>query len=159
MSNKERIDFYFRCQVGADSKNGVLLDYWQSEDTEMPLREMILGCGLAYWLPFAYKRLDCLEADELKQVVRSSIYQLMLHIAYLRNSFGFFDENLIGENSDFNLTTGLESRAMSLASAQMHNGSSTTDTHSATEARLDYIDDGSYDEADELIRKISNSSS
>jgi hypothetical protein len=83
----------------------------------------------------------------------------MLHIAYLRNSFGFFEENLIGENSDFNLTTELETRAMSLASAQMHNGSSTTGAHSATEARLDYIDDGSYDEADELIRKISTSSS
>jgi len=48
---------------------------------------------------------------------------------------------------------------MSLASTQMHNGSSTTGAHSATEARLDYIDDGSYDEADELIRKISTSSS
>ena len=101
MPNKERIDFYFRCQVGADSKNGVLLDYWQSEETEMPLREMILSAGLAYWLPFAYKRLGYLEADELKQVVRSSIYQLTLHIMYLRNSFTFDDESLIdlSENS------------------------------------------------------------
>lgn len=85
---RDRIDFLFRCQTKADTRDGKLLRYLQSEDTELPLREMFLLAAAAFWMPFAHKHHNDLSPEELEQCVSRAIYQLQTQIVYLEESFG-----------------------------------------------------------------------
>lgn len=85
---RDRIDFLFRCQTKADTRDGKLLRYLQSDDTELPLREMFLLAAAAFWTPFAHKHHNDLSPEELEQCVSRAIYQLQTQIVYLEESFG-----------------------------------------------------------------------
>ena len=84
----DKVDFLFRCQTKADNRDGKLLRYLSSKDTELPLREMLLLAAAAFWMPFAHKHHNDLSPEELEQCVDRAIYQLKTQIIYLEESFG-----------------------------------------------------------------------
>lgn len=88
VQTRDRIEFLFRYQPKADTRDGKLLRYLQSDDTELPLKEMILLATAAFWMPFAHKHHNDLSPEELEQCVSRAIYQLQTQIAYLEESFG-----------------------------------------------------------------------
>jgi hypothetical protein len=79
-------NFSFRFQPLRGSKNGRLACYLNEETPEMPRSERIIKPLACYWLPFAYLATGA-DVDEAQQIARSCIYQLQLHIQYLRDSF------------------------------------------------------------------------
>lgn len=83
----EQVNFSFRCQPKRDSKYGVLLSYINEDSAELTRRERVLNALAAFWLPFAYHHQGEISAEELQRLARSSIYQLQLHVQYLRDTF------------------------------------------------------------------------
>ena len=83
----EQVNFSFRCQPKRDSKYGMLLSYINEDSAQLTRRERILNALAAFWLPFAYHHQVEISAEELQRLARSSIYQLQLHIQYLRDMF------------------------------------------------------------------------
>ncbi|MDZ4870704.1 MAG: hypothetical protein CLLPBCKN_000092 [Chroococcidiopsis cubana SAG 39.79] len=83
----EQVNFSFRCQPKRDSKYGVLLSYINEDSAELTRRERVLNALAAFWLPFAYHHQGEISVEELQRLARSSIYQLQLHVQYLRDTF------------------------------------------------------------------------
>jgi len=90
----EQVNFSFRCQPKRDSKYGVLLAYINEDSAQLTRRERVLNALAAFWLPFAYHHQGEISAEELQRLARSSIYQLQLHVQYLRDTFELADTNL-----------------------------------------------------------------
>lgn len=86
-SSTEQVNFSFRCQPKRDSKYGVLLAYINEDSAELTRRERVLNALAAFWLPFAYHHQGEISPEELQRLARSCIYQLQLHIQYLRDTF------------------------------------------------------------------------
>ncbi len=84
----DKVDFHFRCQPKIDTRDGKLLRYLQSEDTELPLRQMILNAVGAFWLPYAHKYFNDLSPEELQKSVDRAICTLQMQIIYLEEDFG-----------------------------------------------------------------------
>lgn len=85
---ENKVDYHFRCQPKADTRDGKLLRYLQLEDTEFPVREMVLNALSAFWMPFAHKYFKDLPPEELQKSVDRAIYQLQMQIIYLQEDFG-----------------------------------------------------------------------
>ncbi|AFY89356.1 hypothetical protein [Chroococcidiopsis thermalis] len=83
----EQVNFSFRCQPKRDSKYGVLLSYINEDSAQLTRRERVLNALAAFWLPFAYHHQGEISVEELQRLARSSIYQLQLHVQYLRDTF------------------------------------------------------------------------
>ena len=93
-SSTKQVNFSFRCQPKRDSKYGVLLGYINEDSAELTRRERVLNALAAFWLPFAYHYRGEISAEELQRLARSSIYQLQLHIQYLRDTFELSNTDL-----------------------------------------------------------------
>ncbi|MDV2994918.1 MAG: hypothetical protein N4J56_004572 [Chroococcidiopsis sp. SAG 2025] len=83
----EQVNFSFRCQPKRDSKYGMLLAYINEDSAELTRRERVLNALAAFWLPFAYHYQGEISPEELQRLARSSVYQLQLHVQYLRDTF------------------------------------------------------------------------
>lgn len=92
----DKVDFHFRCQPKLSSKHGRLLRYLQSDETELPMKEMMLNATSAFWMPFAHKYFNDLLKEELQQSVDRAIYQLIMQIFYLEENFG--SRGIVGWN-------------------------------------------------------------
>jgi hypothetical protein len=91
----EQVNFSFRCQPKRDSKYGVLLSYINEDSAQLTRRERVLNALAAFWLPFAYHHQGETSPEELQRLARSSIYQLQLHIQYLRDTFELSNTELL----------------------------------------------------------------
>ncbi|MDV3001142.1 MAG: hypothetical protein N5P05_002748 [Chroococcopsis gigantea SAG 12.99] len=83
----EQVNFVFRYQPRKMTKYGILLKYIGSDGADMSRNDRILRPAAAFWLPFAYQSCADVPAEKVRQIARSAVYQLKLHIQYLEESF------------------------------------------------------------------------
>ncbi|MEG3437858.1 hypothetical protein V0288_12090 [Pannus brasiliensis CCIBt3594] len=92
----QQVSFHFRYQPKKESRHGILVSYLKEDEGGLTRHQRVLQPIAAFWLPFAYQAMTDSSSAQIRQIARSSIYQLKLHIQYLEESFG-----LGGNSEDF----------------------------------------------------------
>jgi hypothetical protein len=94
MSTPEQVNFVYRYQAKKTSRYGILVTYLKDEDAELTIRERILNPLVAFWLPFAFQEYSNASPEEIQQLARSSIYQLIAIFIWIEQIISRFDSNL-----------------------------------------------------------------